>query len=149
MRSSTTLLALALAALPPGSATLPAQATKGALAVGATIRDSLTARDVLLPTDSTYAQQWRLSGIAGETVTIDLVSDAFDGYAFLLGPGLSGQAPHDDDSGGHCNARLTVRLPETGDYFVVVTSTNKLATGPFVLSVVAGPKPKSLTRCDR
>lgn len=147
MRLSHTLLALALAALPRA---VPAQATKGLLAVGATIHDSLTARDVLLPTDSTYAQQWRLSGTAGETVTIDLVSDAFDGYAFLLGPGLTGQAaPHDDDSGGHCNARLTVRFPETGDYYVVVTSTNKLATGPFALSVAAGPKPKSLTRCDR
>lgn len=147
MRPSLTLLALA--SLLPGSARLRAQATKGVLAAGATIRDSLTARDVLLPTDSTYAQQWRLGGTAGETVTIDLVSDAFDGYAFLLGPGLSGQPPHDDDSGGHCNARLTVRLPQTGDYYVVVTSTNKLATGPFALSVAAGSKPKSLARCNR
>ncbi|PYP45434.1 MAG: hypothetical protein DMD42_05525, partial [Gemmatimonadetes bacterium] len=73
----------------------------------------------------------------------------FDAYAFLLGPGFEAAAPQDDDSGGHCNARLTVRLPRTGDYFIVVTSSERLATGAFTLSVVAGPRPGSLAPCDR
>src|SRR2546426_12164840 len=68
----------------------------------------------IFPADSTYAQQWRLGAThAGETVTIDLVSDVFDAYVFLLGPGLERERPQDDDSGGSCNARLTARLPQT------------------------------------
>jgi len=145
--------ALALSLLLPLTR-LPAQqlrhpaSPKGSIAVGATVRDSLGRRDVLLAAESTYAQQWKLAGTAGQIVTIDLISDAFDAYAFLLGPGLD-KPPQDDDSGGRCNARLTVRLPQTGDYTIVVTTTDKVATGPFSLSVSAGTKPKSLTPCPR
>jgi serine protease Do len=146
-----TLVALAAPAL-AAQVVKPAPAwlvPKGAIAVGGTVRDSLGRRDVLLPAESTYAQAWRFAATAGETVTIDLVSDAFDAYVFLLGPALTGEWPQDDDSGGSCNARLTVRLPASGDYHIVVTSTDKFATGPFTLSVTAGAKPKSLTPCRR
>jgi hypothetical protein len=146
------LLALVLALplpLPPRVAAQGKPRPRGTLALGDTVRDSLTRRDVLLAAESTYAQEWRLPGRAGQTVTIDLASDAFDAYAFLLGPGFDAAAPQDDDSGGHCNARLTVRLPQTGDYFVVVTSRERRATGTFALSVVAGPKPASLAPCTR
>jgi len=119
------------------------------IAVGDTVRDSLSRRDTRLPAESTYAQQWRLAGRAGQTVTIDLAATAFDAYAFLVGPGFETAAPQDDDSGGHCNARLTVRLPRTGDYFIVVTSSERFATGAFMLTVVAGRKPRSLAPCDR
>jgi len=127
---------------------LAAQANR-TIALGDTVRDSLTRRDALLPAESTYAQQWRLAGRAGQTITIDFASSAFDAYAFLLGPGFEAAAPQDDDSGGHCNARLTVRLPRTGDYFIVVTSSERLATGAFTLTVVPGSKPGSLAPCDR
>jgi len=103
----------------------------------------------LLPAESTYAQQWHLAGTAGKTVTIDVVADAFDAYAFLLGPGLETAKPQDDDSGGRCNARLIVRLPRTGDYFIVVTSSERFATGAYTLSVVPGTKPRSLAPCNR
>lgn len=122
---------------------------KRTIAVGDTVRDSLTRHDALLPAESTYAQQWRLAGTAGKTVTIDVASVAFDAYAFLLGPGFEAAPPQDDDSGGRCNARLTVRLPRTGDYFIVVTSSGRFATGAFTLTVVAGSKPRSLSPCDR
>jgi len=135
-----------LLAMWPGA--LAAQGNR-TIAVGDTVRDSLTRRDALLAAESTYAQQWRLAGRAGQTITIDLASTAFDAYAFLLGPGFEAAAPQDDDSGGHCNARLTVRLPRTADYFIVVTSSERLATGAFTLSVVAGPRPGSLAPCDR
>ena len=137
---------------PPSSAPPPLPprwAPRGSIAAGDTVRDSLTRRDPLLPAESTYAQQWRLPGRAGQTVTIDIAADAFDAYAFLLGPGFERSAPQDDDSGGRCNARLTVRLPQTGDYFIVVTSRERRATGPFTLSVTAGPKPVSLAPCTR
>src|SRR3989442_5520570 len=83
---------------------------KRTIAVGDTVRDSLTRRDALLPAESTYAQQWRLAGTAGKTVTIDVARVAFDAYAFLLGPGFETAAPPDDDSGGPRNGQLTVRM---------------------------------------
>src|SRR5690349_11878489 len=127
----------------------PPPAVRGTIAPGDTVRDSLTRRDVLLRTENTYALEWRLAGRAGTTVTIDLASDAFDAYVFLLGPGLEKTAPQVDDSGGRCNARLTVRFPKTGDYFIVVTTSDRLATGPFVLSVTSGSRPVSLAPCTR
>jgi hypothetical protein len=137
---------IALLALSPSA--LAAQG-KRTIAVGDTVRDSLTRHDALLPAESTYAQQWRLAGTAGKTVTIDVAAGAFDAYAFLLGPGYEAATPQDDDSGGRCNARLTVRLPRTGDYFIVVTSSERFATGAFTLSVVPGTKPRSLAPCDK
>ncbi|HXI63859.1 MAG TPA: PPC domain-containing protein [Gemmatimonadales bacterium] len=127
----------------------PPPAVRGTIAPGDTVRDSLTRRDVLLRTENTYALEWRLAGRGGTTVTIDLASDAFDAYVFLLGPGLEKTAPQDDDSGGRCNARLTVRFPKTGDYFIVVTTSDRLATGPFVLTVTSGSRPVSLAPCTR
>jgi len=127
----------------------PPPAVRGTIAPGDTVRDSLTRRDLLLRTENTYALEWRLAGRAGTTVTIDLASDAFDAYVFLLGPGLEKTAPQDDDSGGRCNARLTVQFPKTGDYFIVVTTSDRLATGPFVLTVTSGSRPVSLAPCTR
>ena len=132
-----------------GNALATRGAPRGTIAVGDTLRDSLTRADVVLPAESTYAQQWRLAGRAGATVTIDLTSSAFDAYVFLLGPGFDAAPPQDDDSGGHCNARLTVRLPRTADYTIVVTSREHLAIGAFTLSVTAGPQPASLAPCTR
>src|SRR5256884_230034 len=105
--------------------------TRGTIAVGDAVRASLTRHDLVLPAESTYAQQWRLRGRAGETVTIDLASTAFDAYLFLLGPNESPKPPQDDDSGGRCNARLTLRLPASGDYLIVATSSERHATGAF------------------
>jgi len=138
-----------LVALLALSASALAAQGKRTIAVGDTVRDSLTRHDAVLPAESTYTQQWRLAGRAGQTVTIDLAADAFDPYAFLLGPGFEGATPQDDDSGGRCNARLSVRLPRTGDYFIVVTSSERFATGAFTLSVVPGTKPRSLAPCDK
>jgi hypothetical protein len=133
----------------PRPASPSRRAPRGTVAVGDTVRDSLVRRDPLLPAESTYAQQWRLPGRRGETVTIDLMSEAFDAYLFLVGPGLPRTPPQDDDSGGRCNARLTVRFRETGDYFIVVTSSERRATGPFTLAVTPGARPASLAPCTR
>lgn len=138
------------AAPPPAHAPATERAAeRGTIAPGDTVRDSLTRQDVLLRTENTYAQQWRLAGHAGQTITIDLTSEAFDAYLFLLGPGYETTAPQDDDSGGRCNARLTARLPKTGDYVIVVTTSDRRATGPFMLTVAPGSRPVSLVPCTR
>jgi len=121
-----------------------------AISAGQTQQGSLTRSDVLLNSDSTYAQAWSIAGRAGQTVTIDLESDAFDSYLFLRGPGISGGRDfQDDDSGGNCHARLTATFPQNGDYEIVVNTADKYATGSFTLSVTNGSKPKSVARCSR
>ncbi len=121
-----------------------------AIAIGQTQEGSLSTNDVLLTSDSTYAQPWTIQGRAGQTVTIDLESDAFDAYLFLRGPGVSGGRDfQDDDSGGNCNARLTATFPQNGEYEIVVNTAGKYATGQFSLSVTSGSKAKSVARCSR
>ena len=115
------------------------------IAIGQTIKGTLRKGDVV-SRDKTYVQQWEIVAAQGAVVTIDLVSDSFDAYLIVYGPGLATDL-QDDDSGGLCNARITVRFPQRGVYHIAVTSTEKLQSGPFTLSVASGSKPKALTRC--
>ena len=133
----------------PATGTIAAPSTH-AMAIGQTQQGTLTRTDVLLTSDSTYAQPWTIQGRAGTTITIDLESDAFDAYLFLRGPGISGGRDfQDDDSGGNCHARLTATFPQTGEYEIVVNTAGHYATGAFSLSVTSGSKPKSVARCTR
>jgi trypsin-like peptidase len=139
---------------PAGAAAPSAPAGVGsasrAITVGQTQQGTLTRDDVMLTSDSTYAQPWTIQGRAGQTITIDLESDDFDAYLFLRGPGVSGGRDfQDDDSGGNCNARLTAIFPQTGTYEIVVNTSGKFATGAFSVSVTSGSKPKSVARCSR
>ncbi|MGH7521118.1 MAG: PPC domain-containing protein [Gemmatimonadales bacterium] len=121
-----------------------------AIAVGETQQGTLSRNDVLLTSDSTYAQPWTIQGRAGTTITIDLESDAFDAYLFLRGPGITGGRDfQDDDSGGNCHARLTATFPQNGEYEIVVNTADHYATGAFSVSVTSGSKPKSVARCTR
>lgn len=118
--------------------------------VGQSLQGRLTSHDVLLEHDSTYAQPWLIHGVKGQTVTIDLESEAFDAYLFLRGPGIvGGRDFEDDDSGGHCNARLTATFPQTADYEIDVNTETGVhfATGAFTLTVTSGSKAKSVARC--
>jgi len=135
---------------PPNGAQEPLIRETGlpTITIGQTVQGRLTRQDVFREIDSTYAQSWTLHGSAGETVTIDLESDAFDSYLFVMGPGIA-RSNQDNDSGGNCNARLTMTFPQSGDYQVVVNTDGKYATGAFTLSVTSGAKPKSLARCSR
>ena len=147
-----TPLLLAGAAYPLASqapAPAPDSAAARVIALGRAVIGSLGKGDAL-SADSTYVQSWTLHGQAGQTITIDLTSTEFDAYVMLRGPGITGSRDYsDDDSGGTCNARLTVTFPQTADYEVIVNTAGKLETGAFTLTVGAGSKPKLLTRCNR
>lgn len=134
---------------PPQRPTRSAGAARS-ISIGQTQQGTLKRDDVLLTSDSTYAQSWTIQGQRGTTVTIDLESDAFDSYLFLRGPGISGGRDfQDDDSGGSCHARLTATFPQSGSYEIVVNTADHYATGAFTLSVTSGSKPKSVARCTR
>src|SRR5258706_14725969 len=119
-----TVLASSLASQQPTrtARTMVSEATHS-IDVGQTQHGALTRRDVVLDSDSTYAQEWTIQGRVGQTITIDLDSDAFDSFLFLRGPGISGGRDfQDDDGGGNCHARLTASFPQTGAYQIVVNT---------------------------
>ena len=123
------------------------QRPAGTIAAGQTVQGKLRRGDVL-SRDRAYVQEWRITAAQGQVVTIDLASDSFDAYLFVYGPGLATDL-QDDDSGGNCNARLTVRFPQRGVYHIAVTSTEQRQVGSFSLTVTNGSKPKGLSRCRR
>lgn len=118
------------------------------ITVGSSMTGHLAKRDARTA-DGTYAQAWRLKGTPGHLVTVDLASREFDAFLMARGTGLdSASGPlQDDDSGGHCNARLTLRIPASGECTIVVTTSNRNATGDFTLAVRSGAIPASLAPC--
>jgi hypothetical protein len=132
IRAATGVLLLALAGLTQTPAALVAQ-TGGSrsvlellplqastLAVGSEVAGTLSEADYRT-TNAVLVQAFALEGGAGDPITVDLISDDFDAYLFLVGPGYDAPLT-DDDSGGACHARLTLFLPENGPYRLVVGS---------------------------
>ena len=118
------------------------------VAVGSSVTGHLTRHDARTA-DGTFAQAWRLRGTPGHLVTVDLASREFDAFLMARGAGLdSASGPlQDDDSGGHCNARLTLRIPPSGGCTIVVTTSSRDAVGDFTLAVRSGAIPASLAPC--
>ncbi len=125
-------------------ATLPLQGRL--LTLGMEWRGSLTTSDVRW-VDGSFVQAWGLELSRGATVTVDLLSDEFDAYLLIVGPGLEG-ALSDDDGAGACDARLTLSAPEDGTFRVVANSLTAGATGRFRLRVSEQPGPRTAGECE-
>ncbi len=103
---------------------------EGQLTVGAEAHGTLSTADVRA-SDDTYMEAWSLEGRAGESVTIDLISEDFDAFLYVVGPGL-GQTLSDDDGGGACHARITFTFLENGTFRVVASSVSE-SIGTYML----------------
>ncbi|NNL31456.1 MAG: hypothetical protein HKO77_10555, partial [Gemmatimonadetes bacterium] len=110
---------------------LPVQS--GTLQVGSEQTGTLSAADHI-STSEAYLDAWELTGPMGSSVTVDLRSDAFDSYLYVVGPGL-GETLFDDDGAGACHARIQFTILEDGPYRVVASSVSPRATGTYTLSV--------------
>ena len=95
------------------------------------------------PTPRTYTgrinsggqRSYSVEGRAGETVTIDLESSAFDAEVSLLSP-HGNEVARDDDGGDGLNSRIERHyFTETGTYEVIVESHSSGGYGDFVLRV--------------
>lgn len=111
------------------------------LRVGDVEPGELDREDARDPTDGSFVEAWALPLEAGEEVTVDMVSDEFDTYLFLAGPGIDGYTT-DDDGAGACSARLTVTASEGGTYRVVASSFSSDATGGYEMHVTREPGPE-------
>ncbi|MGH7539713.1 MAG: PPC domain-containing protein [Gemmatimonadota bacterium] len=108
----------AIAQEPDGPSILALLPVDGApLRIGEERSGTLGEQDYRTTNDVTV-RAFELAGAEGRPISVDLISEAFDAYLFLLGPDGS-ELASDDDSGGACHARRSQCLPVDGSYRVV------------------------------
>jgi len=123
-----------------GTSVLTLLSTDGReLKIGDEVRGALSASDFITAGDS-YVEAWALEGRPGQEVSIDLISDDFDSYLYVVGPGL-GETLTDDDGGGACHARINFTVLDRGVFHVVASSTAWRQTGTYQIRVSEEPGP--------
>lgn len=129
--------ALALAA---GSA-LPLHA-QDPISVGQTVRGTLTPSSPKM-SDGSHYHLHRVTGRAGQTITITLRSDDFDAY-LSVGGMVAGDlyvTNYDDDSAGGTDARVVVTFLHGGeddDYVIRANTVSGGETGAYTLAITEG-----------
>lgn len=79
------------------------------------------------------ADQYIVTGDAGERLRIELLSEDFDAFLELLDS--SGRRLSDDDGGDETNARLSYQFSEDGWVIITATSYDGLSAGSYELMV--------------
>ncbi|NJO44631.1 MAG: trypsin-like serine protease [Oscillatoriales cyanobacterium RM2_1_1] len=96
---------------------------------------SLDTNDAVLPMDGSLYDEYSFEGQAGQSVVIRLESQEFDPYVALFSPNGRLVAENDDVSRIDKNAAITVTLPMTGTYRVVVNAYDSTGRGQYLLTV--------------
>ena len=96
--------------------------------VGASVADSLTESDCEAPhRGGRFAKLFRVSGSAGDSLTVLLGSSAFSGYLFFDSSTVGSDPPVAEagqcQSGAAAVCLRYVRLPRNGEFFLEVTSS--------------------------
>jgi hypothetical protein len=101
------------------------------------VSGELTAEDPTLG-DGSHAQAWTLDVRAGQVVILELVSEDFDAYLYVLSP-ESINAMQDDDGLSGTDSRITFNAPSDGRYQIIVTSYGEGVTGRYELRATRIP----------
>jgi CHAT domain-containing protein/lipopolysaccharide biosynthesis regulator YciM len=96
-----------------------------------TITGRLDANSPTLPDGSHYQEQ-TFEGRAGEQIVIELTSDEFNTYLFLLSPNGEVIAQNDDGVSG-TNSTIVITLPTTGMYTILANTSAAGASGSYRL----------------
>ena len=103
------------------------------LALGQTMTGRLDPGDGQLE-DGGYRDVYVFDGEAGQLITVDMNSSAFDTYVGVVSP--SGEAIENDDcEGSTSRSLLELTLRETGRYRVVATSYEEGLTGAYQITL--------------
>ncbi len=94
----------------------------------------LRSGDAVLTEDNSLYDEYTFEGQAGQAVTITLESPDFDTYLILVSP--DGQVlDKNDDIGNNTNSALSLRLPASGRYTVVVNARERTGQGRYLLTI--------------
>jgi hypothetical protein len=99
-------------------------------------RGRLEEGDSVLPADGSLYDEYTFSGQAGQTVTISIESSQFDTYLAVFTPEDELLEEHDDIDETNTNSQVTVTLPSTGIYRVIVNSYDDQGRGEYLLQVI-------------
>ena len=99
-------------------------------------RGELSQSDETLP-NGEYADVYTFQGVAGGRARIELRSNAFDTYLFVVAPDGT-QEGNDDASQGETTRSLVEMETSAGQYRVVATSFEPGETGSYQLTIDAG-----------
>jgi serine protease Do len=97
-------------------------------------RGTLAPGDQIAP-DNTLFDQYTFDGTAGQTVTVTLTSNEFDPYLVILDSSGNLIAENDDLSSSSTNSEVTVQLPLTDTYIVIVNGYGPSDRGSYSLTV--------------
>jgi CHAT domain-containing protein/uncharacterized protein HemY len=92
----------------------------------------LTEESDRLEGNGVYYRIHQLTGRPGSSLLITLESEDFDAVLVLVNAAGNGVA-EDDNSGGGTNARFAVRVPDSGEIAIAVTTKNSGAIGRYRL----------------
>jgi pre-peptidase len=90
--------------------------------------------------DGSYLDLVQFAGIAGQTVTIDMTSAAFDTYLYLLDPTPVAVASNDDVTGS-TNSRIVFTLTRSGTWTIGATSLGANQFGAYSLAIQCASAP--------
>lgn len=90
--------------------------------------------DALAP-DNTYYQMHTFQGRAGQQVTITLESNEFDTYLALIDSSGNLLDSNDDIGPNNTNSQITITLPYSGDYSIIVNGYGPEDQGRYLLIV--------------
>lgn len=96
---------------------------------------TLDGTDTVLPSDGSRYDEYSFEAEAGQAVTIRLESSDFDPYVALFSPNGQLVGENDDANQSEKNAVLTLTLPMTGRYRVVVNAYDSTGQGQYLLTV--------------
>ncbi len=108
------------------------------ISLGDSVSGELTAEDGVNGA-GLKADVYRLTGVAGQRIRVEMASDAFDAYLQLSDAEGASLAEDDDGAGEGTNSRLTYTLPADGDYLIEARAFSDGSTGAYTLSVSETP----------
>ncbi|MFM7326940.1 MAG: PPC domain-containing protein, partial [Nodosilinea sp.] len=102
------------------------------------VQEALSQDDEIVDVDGVehYVDVHEFTGQANQTVSIYLESHDFDPIVILLDANGEVMEVNDDLDDKNLNAGLTVTLPDSGEYYLLVTSVEPSGQGTYGLRVM-------------
>jgi hypothetical protein len=114
--------------MPPEEVTEPAELILDA-------QGELVDGDQVLESDNSLYDEYTFDGEEGQSITVTLDSSDFDTYLAVFTPDDKLLEEHDDVSQTDSNSAITVTLPATGVYRVIVNSYDSKGRGSYTLKI--------------